>query len=243
MSPEAAAYFSNVLANATETTSSSLISTEPLKLGGSDQPLEASRLPAANIQVSPASDEELMEQVRQGSREHLSVLFRKYARAVRNIAQRILRDEAEADDLLQEVFLFIFRKASLFDPSQGSAATWIIHVAYHRAFDRRRYLASRHFYTSQDLETHSPNLVDRKQELQYYERSVEGLWGREAAEKLKALLSEDQRTTFDLYFFDGHSLKEIAELTGQSLVSVRHHYYRGLEKIRKSAIAKILRSK
>jgi RNA polymerase sigma-70 factor, ECF subfamily len=189
------------------------------------------------------SDEELLQQVNLGSRESLGILFKKYARSVRNVAQSILRDEAEADDLLQEVFLFIFHKANLFDPLKGSARSWIFYVAYHRAFDQRRYLASRHFYSSQDIETSAPELIDYREELPFYERSIAGLWGKEASNKLHALLSEDQRTTFELYFFEGYSLKEIAERMGQSLASVRHHYYRGLDKIRKSALATKLRSK
>jgi RNA polymerase sigma-70 factor (ECF subfamily) len=65
---------------------------------------------AAVIQISEISDELLLERVRAGDKEALGILFRRYARSVRNIACRILRNEAEAEDLLQEVFLRIFAK-------------------------------------------------------------------------------------------------------------------------------------
>jgi RNA polymerase sigma-70 factor (ECF subfamily) len=97
---------------------------------------------AAVIQISEITDEILMEQICEGDKEALGVLLRRHARSVRNAAYRILRNEAEADDLVQEVFLFIFRKAVLFDSSHWAARSWIIHVTYHRAFDRRRYLNS-----------------------------------------------------------------------------------------------------
>ena len=106
----------------------------------------------APAQVPDFSDEALLEQVKNGCTEALSVLFRRYARLVRAIAYKILRDESEADDALQEVFLFLHRKSELFDSSKNSARSWIVQVTYHRAIDRRRYLQARHFYTQVDLE-------------------------------------------------------------------------------------------
>ena len=67
--------------------------------------------PARAIPVNTeVSDELLLEQVADGDKEALALLFRRYSRSVRNVAYRILRNEAESDDLVQEVFLFIFRK-------------------------------------------------------------------------------------------------------------------------------------
>jgi RNA polymerase sigma-70 factor, ECF subfamily len=84
----------------------------------------------SNVQLAEASisDEFLLACVRDGDRDALGRLFRKHARAVRNVAYRILHSEAEADDLVQEVFLYIFRKAALFSPTQGRAATWILQI-------------------------------------------------------------------------------------------------------------------
>ena len=73
------------------------------------------RLAETIPQIPGISDELLLEQVREGDTEALGVLFRRHSRSVRNAAYRILRNEAEADDLVQEVFLFIFRKAALLD--------------------------------------------------------------------------------------------------------------------------------
>src|SRR5712692_6161363 len=63
------------------------------------------------------SDEVLMGCIARGDKEALASLFRRYAQKVRGVALRILRNTSEADDLLQEVFLFIYRKSALFDPS------------------------------------------------------------------------------------------------------------------------------
>jgi RNA polymerase sigma-70 factor (ECF subfamily) len=189
-----------------------------------------------------ASDEQLMKDVRDGAKEALGVLFRRHARAVRNIAYRILRDEAEADDLVQEVFLLVFRKASLYDPAFGRAATWIIHVAYRQAFDRRRYLNARRFYSSDELKDAGLMLADPRQNACFEDKTLEGMIGRPSMARFNSRLTPEQRETIQLSF-DGYKLKEIAELTGRSLSNVRSHYYRGLERLRKYVLPEKLRSK
>jgi RNA polymerase sigma-70 factor (ECF subfamily) len=244
MSSEAA-YFSDALTGTPEMLElghpPSEVFSEPHK--GSEFPTEQDQSAGAVISVSAISDELLLEQVCQGDREALSLLFRRHARAVRNVAHRILRDEAEADDLVQEVFLFIFRKASLYDSARGTAWTWMIHVAYHRAFDRRRYLISRRFYGHQELDESALHLIDSRRALPFHEQSIEGVIGRELMARFDARLTPEQRETIQLYFFEGYTLKEIAQLTGRSLVNVRSHYYRGLERLRKYVLPEKMRSK
>jgi RNA polymerase sigma-70 factor (ECF subfamily) len=185
----------------------------------------------------------LLEQVRDGAKEALGVLFRRHARSVRNVAYRILRNEAEADDLVQEVFLFIFRKAALYDGANGEARSWIFRVAYHRAFDRRRYLNTSHFYSTKELEDTAFRLADPREEISFHEQSIEGIFGKELTAKFSLRLTAEQRETIQLFFFEGYALKEIAELTGRSLVNVRNHYYRGLERMRKYVLPEKTRSR
>jgi RNA polymerase sigma-70 factor (ECF subfamily) len=198
---------------------------------------------ASVIKISEISDELLLEQVRDGAKDALALLFRRHARSVRNVAYRILRNEAEADDLVQEVFLFIFRKAALFDAAGGAARSWIFQVAYHRAFDRRRYLTYRHFYSVKELEDTAFRLVDHTEEPLFHELSIEGIFGKELTARFKARLTAEQRETIQLFFFEGYALKEIAEFTGRSLVNVRNHYYRGLERMRKYVVPEKMRSR
>jgi RNA polymerase sigma-70 factor, ECF subfamily len=194
-------------------------------------------------QIPGVSDEQLLMQIRDGHRDALATLFRRHASTVRNIASRILRNDAEADDLLQEVFLFIFHKATLFDATKGAARSWIFHVTYHRAFDRRRYLNSRHFYTTQELKDGSHRMTDPRREIEFHQLSMEGVFGKELVGRLNTRLSHEQSETIRLYFFEGLSLREIAELTGRPLANVRGHYYRGLERLRKFVMPEHLRSK
>jgi RNA polymerase sigma-70 factor, ECF subfamily len=177
-----------------------------------------------------ASDEALMKDVSSGCTEALSALFRRYARLIRGIAYKILRDESEADDALQEVFLFLHRRSELFDSSKNSARSWIVQVTYHRAIDRRRYLQSRHFYTQVDLED-----VARERGDTAYQRATVGL----ESERLRRVfdsLSQNQRQTLRLFFFEGLTLNEIALELGQTRGNVKNHYFRGLGKLRKQLL-------
>jgi RNA polymerase sigma-70 factor (ECF subfamily) len=239
-----AAYFPDALASTVEvpgaTSCASEICAEVLN---TSEPLtEESKTRAETaFGVSESSDELLLAQVRRGVKDALGLLFRRHARAVRNVAYRILRNEAEADDLVQEVFLFLFRKAALYDSAHGAAGTWIIHVAYHRAFDRRRYLNTRHFYSSQELDDVSFRLADKREEIPFHGQSMEGILGKPLMALFNARLTVEQQETIRLYFFEGYSFKEIAEFTGRSLVNVRNHYYRGLDRMRKYVLPEKLR--
>jgi len=200
-------------------------------------------LPGGVADIAAAiSDEQLLEKIQDGAKEALAVLFRRHARAVRNIAYRILRDEAEADDLVQEVFLFIYRKSGRYVATHGKAVTWIIHVAYHRAFDRRRYLNARRFYATHELKDVGLQFADPRQETCFQDPTLEGMIGKPSMAKFNSRLTSEQRETIQL-FFDGYALKEIAELTGRSLSNVRSHFYRGLERLRKYVLPEKLRSK
>ena len=151
---------------------------------------------------------------------------------MRGIAYKILRDASEADDVLQEVFLFIHRKSELFDSSKSSARSWIVQVTYHRAIDRRRYLQSRHFYTQVDLEDVARELGDDG-----YKSAIEAL-EHEGVRRLFEALSENQRQTLQLSFFEGLTFNEIAAKLGQTRGNVKNHYFRGLDKLRKQLLSR-----
>jgi RNA polymerase sigma-70 factor (ECF subfamily) len=187
---------------------------------------------AAPVLDTPVLDEALMDQICNGSREALAILFRRYASLVRTIAMRIIRDDSEADDLLQEVFLFVYRNCSVFDSSKSGVRSWIVQMTYHRAFDRRRYLNSRHFYTRVDLDGVA-DLLDSRSKRREDEAPFGSLVGNATVQGLLDTLTEDQRNTLTLHFFDGYTFAEIAAKLDQSVGNIRNHYYRGLDKLRK----------
>jgi RNA polymerase sigma-70 factor (ECF subfamily) len=189
------------------------------------------RVPASPMQPP---DESLVALISAGEESALAVLFRRYATLIRAIGQRMLRDSGEADDLVQEVFLYIHRRSNLFDRSKGSARSWIFQVVYTQALIRRRQLKSQGFYasliTDKTLEN-SPRSIKGTD----YENTAEGFFGRDGWRRVWDSLTECQRETLRLHFYDGCTFTEIAERLGQSYVNIRHHYYRGLEKLRKHA--------
>lgn len=153
---------------------------------------------------------------------------------VKNIGRRILRDRSEADDLIQEVFLYIHQRSGLFDPSKGSARSWIFQVAYTQALVRRRQLKSYSFYASAITDRPTESGLSTIEGANY-DQGVEGLFGREGWKSIWDSLTDCQRETLRLHFYEGCTFTEIAEKLGQSYVNIRHHYYRGLETLRKHA--------
>jgi len=188
--------------------------------------------PPESVRASEAEDETLMARICEGDRDALALLFHRYARLVRGVALRILQDKSEADDLLQDLFLFIHRKAGRFDGSKCAARSWIVQMTYHRALDRRRYLQSRHFYTRLDLDE-ATDLVDPLRAGREEHGPERRLVGKTTGEGLLDTLTDDQRNTLSLHFVEGFTFAEIAAKLDQSLGNIRNHYYRGLERLRK----------
>ncbi len=194
--------------------------------------LERAAIDSFASQAGP-SDEALMARTVEGDKEALGCLFRRYARLVRAVGYKILRDDSEADDLLQDVFLFIHQKSAVFDGSKSSPRSWIVQMAYHRAIDRRRYLDSRHFYAQVDLEDVANELSGPDSKATRYENTIEEVLARVGLSKVFGVLSEIQRQTLGLHLLDGYTFEEIAVKLDQSRGNVKHHYFRGLEKLRK----------
>ena len=194
--------------------------------------------PDSSSDLSPGceekySDEQLLRDIAEGHAESLAILFRRHARPIRHFAKRILRMDTEADDVVQEVFMYLHKKSSIFDPSKGTARSWIFQIAYTQAFLRKRKLKASGFYASgiQDKQVECYQLGSG--EGAEYDHTVEGLFGRNGWKKIEEDLTGDQRETLRLHFFEGYTFTEIADKLGQSYGNVRNHHYRGLEKVRK----------
>ena len=209
-------------------------------LGLSGKSPAAARLAQAqHTSLVSLTDEALIAGICSGRREALGQLFCSYAGLVRSIGRRILQDDTEAEDLVQDLFLYIQGKCMVFDSSKSSARSWIIQMAYHRAFERRRYLATRQFYSQTGLQNSADHLVGTPTIDSDY--SPEAVFGRNGLNKVLDTLSEDQRETLRLYFFEGYTLAEISGKLGQPLGNVRHYYYRALDKLRKQMFGRNVR--
>ena len=205
------------------------------RFGAGTQPVDSS---CVRPPVDQPTDDELLRGICMGDREALGTLFRRYARIVRGVAYKVLRDASEADDLLQDIFLLVHRLCGTFDSSKGSARFWILQMTYRRAISRRRYLTSRQFYTRLDLDQAANQLADVLARPGCKGDPIDETLGRkEALQSWFAELSDGQRETLHLFFFEGYTFEEIAAKLGQTVGNARNHYYRGLQKLRKQISA------
>jgi RNA polymerase sigma-70 factor (ECF subfamily) len=184
--------------------------------------------PPTLAELKGLGDDELMAHLQGGCNDALAVLFDRYYRLVLSVTLKIIRDPGEAEDVMQIVFMEIFRSAAQFDPAKGTTKVWIIQYAYHRAINRKHHLNGRKFYSQMDLEEVDTHMPESSHSLGGYTHP-----------ELKHLLQQglgtlnaSQKKVVELASYDGLSMKEIADKTGDTLSNVRHHYYRGLQKLR-----------
>jgi RNA polymerase sigma-70 factor, ECF subfamily len=181
----------------------------------------------SNAQLSSLSDEALMAYLQQGHSDALAQLFDRYHGLVFGVASRILRDNGEAEDIVQAVFLEIFQAAAQYDSLKGSARIWILQYAYHRSFNRRRYLILRGFYERADASGPLRECTPAS-----YGESLDRVETVKTLQEAFRHLTTAQRHTLELAFYEGFTMREIEQRTGWSVDNVKHHYYRGLEKLR-----------
>jgi RNA polymerase sigma-70 factor (ECF subfamily) len=183
---------------------------------------------AENAELASLGDEDLIGKIHSGDQGALGVLFHRYANLVRSVGKRILRDEGEAEDLVQDVFLYLFRSSSAFDSRKGPARSWIVQNIYYRAINRRRYLSSRHSLFG----TAPKPLLDLDARATDHRSAETAIFEGALVQEILKSLTPEQFETIRLFFFEGYTLAEIGENLGQSLGNVRHQYYRGLNRLR-----------
>jgi RNA polymerase sigma-70 factor (ECF subfamily) len=169
----------------------------------------------------------LLDQLCQGDPNALAGLFELYHRLVYSIAYRILKDSGEAEDMVQEVFLKVYRSAGSRISGKGNVRGWIVTIVYNCSLDRWRHLSFRKFYKCDTLDTISDS------ETSYFTDYSELLAIQQRLGTALALLSVPQQETLRLYFSEGYSLHEIADYLKDSFPNVRNHFYRGLARLRR----------
>lgn len=181
------------------------------------------------------SDEALARHLQSGNADALTVLFERHASSLFRIARRILRNEAEAEDAVQQIFLDVFRSIQQFDPEKGGFKTWLLLFAYHRISNCRRSLAANRFFDTDPFDELLPAvfpLTERPFGYSLPEMSV-------LVEQVLSALQPRQRRTIELIYYQGLTAEEVSKRTGESVRVVRHNLYRGLEKLRKAFCANV----
>jgi RNA polymerase sigma-70 factor, ECF subfamily len=182
-------------------------------------------LPSEDLRT--LTDEQLIQCVVSGQQDALAVLFDRYHRLVFDVAFRIVRDSGEAEEVVQTVFLDIYRAVANFDAKKGMLKVWLLQYAYHRALHRKRHLVSNHFYRWEELETAVEIGVRRS----FAGESPETI---RLAEQMLSRLKPRQRVVLEMTYYEGLTAEEIAQRLGMSAHIVRHDLHRGLGALREA---------
>jgi RNA polymerase sigma-70 factor (ECF subfamily) len=172
---------------------------------------------------SAQDDAALLTLVRRGDESAMSALFDRYSKVVYSVALRVLRDPASAEDVLQEVFMQIWRNPDGFVATRGSLGGWLAVVARNRSIDTLR----RKRPTEQ---------VDDMSLASNYDLANEAERNSlmEKARTVIYKLPIEQRKTLEMAFFDGLTHSEIAEITGDPLGTVKTRIRSALISLRKA---------
>ncbi len=173
--------------------------------------------------ANPETDDStLIARVRNGDQESMAALYDRYSSIVYATALRILGDTAAAEDVLQEIFMQLWREPSAFDGSRGSLSAWLGVIARHRAID---VLRKRRPQTDLDEVVIAGSHDLRK-------TTEENL----VVEKVRSAMAEmfpEQRRCMEMAFFEGLTHSEIAAKTGEPLGTVKTRIRSALLQLRK----------
>jgi RNA polymerase sigma-70 factor (ECF subfamily) len=181
------------------------------------------RPPAAG-HLTQVSDEALVSLVASSDDQALAELYDRFGRVAYGLAFRILRDDALAQDAVQDAFLGVWRTADRYLPERAKASTWILTLVHRRAVDLvRRENVRRSEPLEQAPEPIASSTVESEATLGYQRRVVQ--------EALKGLPPE-QREALELAYYGGMTQSELAERLGQPLGTIKSRMFMGLSRLR-----------
>ena len=178
----------------------------------------------ARRDLAHLSDEAVVALAARSDEVALAELYDRYGRAAYGLALRVLRDEALAEDAVQEAFLAVWRGASRFIPERAKASTWIMTLVHRRAVDlvRREERRRAEPLPEGEAEPGGPSAAD----------SAWLLLERERVQAALAQLPDRQREAIELAYYGGFSQSELAERLGEPLGTIKSRMFAGLARLR-----------
>lgn len=179
--------------------------------------------------LAAVSDEAVMKAITAREPIALAELYKRYGKTLKSVIASVVHEEAEADDVLQEILLQIWREAANYSPNAGKPLGWVVTVARRRAIDRLRrrqaYCRAKdrfEVHVEQQPDAWVQKCIDqdiaRSDLRRFLERQMQGL-------------PLHQREAIELSFFEGLSHREIAARTGTPLGTVKTRLELGLRKL------------
>ena len=177
-----------------------------------------------------AEDAELLRAVARADESAFARVYDRYSPILLGLMLRILRSRAEAEDVLQEVFLQVWQRAHSFDPARGRAFTWLVTLARSRAIDRLRSVGSRERAAQRSAEDAPPE----SEPAEWADEAAVRAERAEAVQAALAELPEEQRQVLVLAYLEGMSQSEIAAAKNQPLGTVKTRTRSALRKLSES---------
>ena len=177
-----------------------------------------------NRELAHLSDEALVALAARSEQSALAELYDRFGRPAYGLALRIVRDEALAEDAVQEAFLTLWRTAARFVPERGKASTWILTLVHRRAVD----LVRREERRRTDVLEHAPEPASK-------ETVDEAAWlrlQRERVQEALRKLPDQQREAIELAYYGGFTQSELADRLGQPLGTIKSRMFLGLGRLR-----------
>ena len=193
------------------------------------------RFVARPLHPEPArtSDAELLHAIARGDEQALASLYDRYRLILFGLVMRILHSREEAEDVLQELLLQVWKRASDFDEARGRPFTWLVTLARSRAIDRLRSLGARDRAATESARDAGPEpWSDAAHDAIRSEES-------EIVRQALAELPEEQRQALLLAYFEGLTQTEIATRLGAPLGTVKTRMRSGMIKLRELLRGKV----
>ena len=175
--------------------------------------------------LADLSDAGLVIAVSRYRQEALAEAYRRHAGAVFGLARRLLTDAAQAEEIVQEVFLRLWNQPEKYDPERGSLRSFLLAQCHGRAVDVLRSDTARRRREEQDLRRTAESGYDLEHEV----------WDLTVADTMRealAALPEGERQAIELAYWGGHSYREVADLLGQPEGTVKSRIRAGLKRLR-----------
>jgi RNA polymerase sigma factor (sigma-70 family) len=177
----------------------------------------------------PSGDADVLRRIRAGDRAAVDELYERFRRPAFALARRILADDTLAEDVLQEVFLSVWRDPSAFDRTRGNVASWLLAVVHHNAVDAVRREESQRRRQAQAEEEVALDAPTATRDVE------EEAWSRVVAEQVRhalGVLPAPQREALTLAYYGGYTQREVAALTGTPLGTVKTRMLAGMRRLR-----------
>jgi RNA polymerase sigma-70 factor, ECF subfamily len=177
--------------------------------------------------LKDVSDAKLVEAILNADEDALAEVYKRHADASRMLARRLAREPALAEEVVQEVFLRLWRRADRYEPTRGSLRSYLLATTHGRALDAVRSESARRQREQREAQMQNAPAYD-------LEREVIARTTATQVRDALATIPENERRAVELAYFGGHSYREVADLLGEPEGTVKSRIRSGLSRLRRA---------